>query len=98
LIGFTPEAEDQIDRLRSFYIETIRSGALRNFLAALQTAVDRIERTPDAGSPAPCPYPELTRSGRAWIKVGRYWIAYSTTKPPVVVGVFFETADIPNLI
>ena len=28
--------------------------------------------------------------------MGRYWIAYSTTAPPVIVGVFYDTADIPG--
>lgn len=42
------------------------------------------------------PYPRLASDGRRWIKVGAYWIAYSTTEPPVILGVFYETADIPS--
>jgi hypothetical protein len=30
------------------------------------------------------------------VKAGRYWIAYSTKQPPVIVAVFYETADIPG--
>jgi len=38
----------------------------------------------------------LARKGHAWIKAGRYWGAYDTTTPPVIVAVFYEAADIPN--
>jgi hypothetical protein len=37
-----------------------------------------------------------SRPGRAWIKSARYWIAYNTAQPPVIVGVFFDAADIPR--
>jgi plasmid stabilization system protein ParE len=98
LIEFTPEAERQVDELRSFYIRKLRSDALRNFLASLRAAVDQIERHPNEGKSAPRPYPDLIIPGRVWVKSGRYWVAYSTTKPPVIVGVFFETSDIPSLV
>jgi hypothetical protein len=51
---------------------------------------------PAAGLPAPQPYPQLARPGVAWIKAGRYWIAYTTAAAPVIVGVFYETANIPG--
>jgi hypothetical protein len=31
-----------------------------------------------------------------WIKSGRYWIAYRTNPPPLIVAVFFEMANIPR--
>lgn len=46
--------------------------------------------------PAPRPYPQLARTGRAWIKEGRYWFSYTLEAPPVIAGVFFETANIPG--
>jgi hypothetical protein len=30
------------------------------------------------------------------MKAGRYWVAYRPTAPRVILGVFFETADIPG--
>ena len=48
------------------------------------------------GLPAPRPTPELARPGQAWLKAGRYWIAYGTGTPPVILAVSFETADIPG--
>jgi hypothetical protein len=30
-----------------------------------------------------------------WVKSGRYWIAYQTAPAPVIVAVYFETANIP---
>jgi hypothetical protein len=46
--------------------------------------------------PAPQPYPQLARPGRAWIKVSRYWIAYRITPPPLTVAVFYDMANIPG--
>jgi len=46
---------------------------------------------------APCPYPHLVRPDRLWMKAGRYWIAYDPTIP-VLVGVFYETANIPDRV
>ena len=61
-------------------------------------AVARIERNPTAGLPAPRPYPTLARPGRVWIKVRSYWVAYGTTNPPVILAVFYGTADMPGRI
>ena len=82
--------------LRSHYEERARPEALANLAAALEEAERRIERNPGEGLPAPRPYPTLARPGRAWIKARRYWIAYSTTAPPVIMGVFYDMADIPG--
>jgi hypothetical protein len=32
------------------------------------------------------------------VLAGRYWVAYSMTKPPVIVAVFYDTANIPRRI
>ena len=65
-------------------------------MRALAEAEAKIERAPGGGLTAPRPYPQLGRPGRAWIKAGRYWIVYTTTSPPVIAGVFYDTADIPG--
>jgi hypothetical protein len=61
----------------------------------MQEAARKIESSPAAGLAAPRPYPHLARPGTAWMKTGRYWISYSITQPPVIIAVFYETADIP---
>jgi plasmid stabilization system protein ParE len=73
-----------------------RVEAARNLIAALDQASAKIEADPAAGVAAPRPYPELARTGVAWVKAGRYWFAYGTTVPVMIVGVFHETADIPT--
>lgn len=98
MIGYTREAAQQVDDLRTHYEGRNRLEALRNLAAALNEAESRIERDPGAGLPAPRPYPVLSCAGRAWMKAGRYWIAYSLTSPPVILGVFFDAADIPRRI
>jgi plasmid stabilization system protein ParE len=96
LIEYSPRARRQITALRNHYENLDRSAAVSGLMAALDDAERRIDRDPDGGLPAPRPYPHLARSGVAWIKAGRYWIAYTPAEPKVVVGVFFETADIPR--
>lgn len=98
MISLSPEAETQVDRLIAYYEAKERVAAAINLLHALERAKLRIARTPEAGLEAPRPYPALKRHGRRWIIEGRYWISYSLTVPPVISGVFYVTADIPNRI
>jgi hypothetical protein len=46
--------------------------------------------------PAPRPYLTLISADRLWIKEGRYWIAYRAFPEPIIVGVFYESANIPG--
>jgi hypothetical protein len=96
LIGLTPKAERQVDELRRHYEDRERIEALYALLAAVDEAKQRIESNPAAGLAAPRPYAQLANPGRSWIKVGRYWVAYSTTRPLVIVGVYYDMADIPR--
>ena len=96
MIEYTPEALRQVDALLLYYEAHQRDGAARALLKALAEAEQKVGRNPTAGLAAPRPYPDLAEVGRAWVKAGRYWIAYRTARPPVIVAVFYETADIPG--
>ena len=96
MIGFTARAAQQFLELRQHYESLQRPEAVRGLIAALEQASRKIEANPEAGLAAPRPYPQLVRPGRAWVKSGRYWIAYNTTRPPVIAAVFYETANIPG--
>jgi plasmid stabilization system protein ParE len=96
LIEYTPEASRQVDDLIQHYEDRQRPEAIRALLTAMDEVEGEIERNPSAGLRAPRPYPQLRQTGRAWMKAGRYWFAYSTTEPPVIVAVFFDTANIPG--
>jgi plasmid stabilization system protein ParE len=96
LIEYGPRATRQVIALRHHYENLDRPEATRGLIAALEEAERRIERNPAAGLAAPRPYPRLARPGIAWIKAGRYWLSYTTDSPPVIVGVFYETANIPG--
>ncbi len=98
MIALSPEAQTQVDRLIAHYEAKQRLQAAVNLLHALERAKSRIAAAPDAGLDAPRPYPSLKRAGRRWIIEGRYWISYSLTTTPVISGVFYVTADIPNRI
>ena len=95
MIGLTPEASAQVDALERFYIDKQRPQALRNLGHALAEASLIIINAPERGSSAPRPYRALAQFGYSWLKRGRYWIAYDPAIP-IIVGVFFETDDIPN--
>jgi plasmid stabilization system protein ParE len=96
LIGYTGEALQQVRAFRRHYETLARDAAIRALDRALSDSEAKIERAPGTGLPAPRPYPQLARPGWAWIKSGRYWVAYRTEPDPVIVAVFFETANIPG--
>lgn len=96
MIDYTDEALDHARDLRRHYESLDRDTAIRALMRALAEAEARIELAPGVGLPAPRPYPQLARPGRAWVKSGRYWIVYTTTSPPVIAGVFYDAADIPR--
>ena len=95
MIGLTTRAQRQFRELREHDEDFERPEATRGLIAALEEASRKIERNSTAGLPAPCPYPHLARPDRLWLKAGRYWIAYEPATP-VIVGVFYETANIPD--
>ena len=64
-------------------------------MTALESTWQMISNNPAAGLPAPRPYPQLSRPGRAWVHAGRDWIAHSI-RPPAIVAVFYDAADIPG--
>jgi plasmid stabilization system protein ParE len=73
----SPEAEAQLDSLIAHYEALGRVEASINLLNALERAKARISERPEAGLPAPRPYPALAKAGRRWIIEGTYWISYS---------------------
>ena len=94
-----PRAEWQVDDLLAHFERINRPEATRNLIRALRQAAARIERAPDAGLPAPRPYPALASLGLRWIKEGAYWISYTYDGgDPVIAGVFHEAADIPRRV
>ncbi|HWK48216.1 MAG TPA: type II toxin-antitoxin system RelE/ParE family toxin [Stellaceae bacterium] len=96
MIAFSRKATQHLEDLWRYYEEYERLEALRNLTAAMADAIAKIERNPGAGLAAPRPYPSLAKPGRAWVKAGRYWVMYRTTKPPVITGIFYDAADIPD--
>ena len=96
MIAYTPQATRQVADLRRHYEDLERINAIEALDAALHAAEQRIANNPLLGLTAPRPYPHVACPGRLWTKAGRYWIAYNPMQPPIIVGVFYETADIPR--
>ena len=95
MIALSRRAEHDLDGPLRHFDRLDRPEAQQSLLAAIDDALNRIEADPPAGLPAPRPYPEVAQPGRAWIKSGRYWVAYSLTDPPEVIAVFHDTVNIP---
>lgn len=96
MIVFTPRAARQVRALRRHYQDRERPEAILALVAALESAWQVITTSSAAGLPAPRPYPQLARPGRAWVQAGRYWVAYRTRQPLAIVAVFYDAADIPG--
>jgi plasmid stabilization system protein ParE len=98
LIALTREARQHVRALSVYYEERDRPEATLALRRALSAAWAKITASPAKGLPAPRPYPQLVAPGRLWIKSGRYWIAYRTEPSLTIIGVFFETANIPGRV
>lgn len=96
MISLSPEAERQLDALLDHYENLGRVEAAEQLLYALERASITITREPAKGIEAPRPYPGASRIGILWLKEGRYWIAYRPDAPKVILGVFYDMADIPG--
>ena len=79
MIALSPEAEAQPDSLVAHYEALGRVEASINLFNALERAKARISERPEAGLPAPRPYPALAKAGRRWIVEGAYGYARVST-------------------
>lgn len=98
MIVYAARALRQIDDLHHHYKNLGHIEAILTLDAALYEAERKIEANPSGGLPAPRPYPRVARPGRAGVKAGRYWVAYTTTAPPVITAIFYDAADIPGRV
>ena len=99
MIRQTRSAERQARALFRHYIENDRPAAHRNLTLAIRIAVRRIAAAPDAGAPFPTPYPDMASWEFRWIKVHRYWFAWSTAKGyPVLTNILYDESDMPNRV
>ena len=96
MIAYAASAIRQIDDLHQHFEDRERLEANLALEAALNDAERKIQGNSAAWLAAPRPYPRLSAPGRAWVKAGRYWVAFTTTSPPVIIAVFYDAADIPS--
>ena len=87
MIVLTPRAGQQVRELQEYDWDRDRPAAIRGLAVALESAWQTVTTKPESGLAAPRPYPQLARDGRAWVKSGYYWIAY-TKRPAAIVAVF----------
>ena len=99
MVRLTLTAARQFDELLDHFITRDRPEAVDRLLAALRDALARIEAYPASGTSYPANYPGAARWGYRWIKVHRYWFAYSEHRGHLAVtNILFETSDIPGRI
>jgi plasmid stabilization system protein ParE len=94
LVRLSAAAEQHIEELRAHYRRKGRFDAIHNMTNALRVARRQIAQGRCRASPLP--YPELEAEGQAWTHAGSYWFVFTTTKPAVVLGVFYDRADLPS--
>jgi len=99
VIRLTLTAGQQFDQLLDHYIRLDRPEAVDRLVATLRDALASIEINPADGTDFPATYRDAARWGYRWVKVHRYWFAYSDHRGQwVVTNILFETADIPGRI
>ncbi len=95
-VRYTVRAVRQIDALHGHYLARGRVEASVALDRALTEAERIITKVPERGLLAPRPYPGLAAPGERWVLAGAYWVAYRLGDPRVVLGVFYDRADIPG--
>ena len=99
MVRLTLTAGQQFNKLLDHYIRLDRPEAVDRLVASLGDALASIEVDPADGLAFPAAYRDAARWGYRWIKVHRYWFAYSDHRGQLVVtNILFETADIPGRI
>lgn len=97
MIALSAAAEAAMDALTEHYAALGRDRAIDRLIECVETACARYEARRGRFLDAPRPYPKLADLGFRWTKDGSYWVAFQETGAgPVVAGIFYETADIPN--
>ena len=96
MIRLSLRARRHVAQLQQHFLRSNRPEALLNLMAALAEAADLIQHNPHVGIGAPRPYPQVKRNGVAWLRVGRYWIAYLQRPELMISAVYYDTADIPG--
>lgn len=98
MVSLSPIAQGHLDDLILHYELKGRPAATRNLMAAVEAARRRIGRSPAAGLTAPRTYPKLKRPGLKWVHEKSYWFAYTYTDeaPAIIVGIYYDKADIPG--
>ena len=91
---FSRAARDQLAELRRHYRRKNRPEAVQNLSEAVRQAARRI--TEGKSQAAPGTYPEIAQAGHAWIHAGRYWFVHTSTRPHIILAVFYDESDIPG--
>ena len=89
-------ADGQLNSLVAHFEAKDRPEAVRNLIAAVARAAERIANDRGNFFDAPRPYPGLTRPGWRWLKERSYWIAFAADGPDTEIrAIFHEAANIP---
>lgn len=89
MIRLSQTAWAQVAGLAKYYAERDRPDSIRELRPIIGNAGERIEAGRGLFFAAPRPYPNLTRPGWLWLKVGSYWIAYASDPGGAVIQAIF---------
>lgn len=93
------EARQQFGELLDHFLAKGRDSAAERLERSVADALARADDPQTRWLPAPRPYPHIANGSLRWIKIHRYWIAYSVEDGEGVIRqVLDETANIPGRV
>lgn len=94
----TAEADRQVTDLTNHFVGKERIEAAVRLAHAVAKALGQVDDPATRWQTAPPPYPQLAEDDFRWIKVHRYWIAYTVGEDGegAIHNVLYDQADVPN--
>jgi plasmid stabilization system protein ParE len=97
MVRLTSGAEEQRDRLLSYYKQKKYYEAGQYLLGAVDKAIEYIGLNPNGGKTHPTSYPQVKIYGYRWVKVHIYWFSWAVVDDDLVItNILWERGDIPN--
>jgi plasmid stabilization system protein ParE len=96
MVRLSSSARKQYLDLIEHYLARGYDQAAERLNDAIDEALLTIGQRPSAGRDYPAVYANLVWPNVKWIKVHRYWFAYTTDGDPVIFNIVWDSADIPG--
>ncbi len=96
MVRLSSSAQKQYLDLIDHFLERGYDQAAEKLNDAVDQARLTIGQRPSLGRDFPSVYANLVWPNVKWVKVHRYWFAYTTDRDPVIFNILWDSADIPG--